>query len=126
MGSTEKGRFESRITDPWCGSRATGWDGGTVLARFGGVFGSAGLDVECDGAPIGNGNDSQKSGHQCDGCNSCFSLGGFAEADDSKSIEGVRRWSDFDSADGCDGVDGGGRVFFLTPWVSFKLPRVFL
>ena len=24
-----------------------------------------------------------------------------------KSIEGVRRWSDFDSADGFDGVDGG-------------------
>ena len=25
MGSTEKRMFESRITDPWCGSRATGW-----------------------------------------------------------------------------------------------------
>ena len=26
MGSTEKGGFESRITVPWCGSRATGWE----------------------------------------------------------------------------------------------------
>ena len=25
MGSTEKGRFERRITAPWCGSRAAGW-----------------------------------------------------------------------------------------------------
>ena len=25
MGSTEKGRFESRITAPWCGSRVAGW-----------------------------------------------------------------------------------------------------
>ena len=25
MCSTEKGRFVSRITDPWCGSRAAGW-----------------------------------------------------------------------------------------------------
>ena len=25
LGSTEKGRFESRITDPWCGSRVAGW-----------------------------------------------------------------------------------------------------
>ena len=25
MGSTEKGRYESRITAPWCGSRIAGW-----------------------------------------------------------------------------------------------------
>ena len=25
MGSTEKGRLESRITAPWCGSRVAGW-----------------------------------------------------------------------------------------------------
>ena len=53
-----------------------------------------------------NGYDSQKTGYQSDACNSCFSLGGFAEAVESKSSEGVRRWSDFDSADGFDGFDG--------------------
>ena len=54
----------------------------------------------------GDGDDSQKTGYQCDACNSCFSLGGFAEAVDSRSIEGARRRSDFDSADGYDGFDG--------------------
>ena len=53
MGSTGKGRFESRIAAPWCGSRVAGWRvaaGKTtvsdrlilILARFGSVFGFAG------------------------------------------------------------------------------------
>ena len=41
----------------------------------------------------------KKTGYQCDACN-------FAEAVGSKSIEGVRRWIDFDSANGYDGFDG--------------------
>ena len=38
---------------------------------------SAGQEVECDGASNGNDDDSQKTGHQCDVYNSCFSFDGF-------------------------------------------------
>ena len=69
-----------------------------ILAHFGGVFGSGGLDLECDGASIGNGDDSQKTGYQSYACNSCSSFGGFADAGDFDSAGGY---------DGFDGVDGG-------------------
>ena len=69
MGSTEKGRIESQITAPWCGSRDAGWRvaAGKTTVLMGilslltseEVFGSGGLDLECDGASIGNGDDSE-------------------------------------------------------------------
>ena len=45
-----------------------------ILVHFGGVFGSCGLDLECDGASIGHDDDFQKTGYQSDTCNSCSSL----------------------------------------------------
>ena len=71
MGSAEKGRFESRIAAPWCRLKSCSCCGENncldrclILAHFGGVFGSGGLDLECDGASIGTGDDSHKTGYQ--------------------------------------------------------------
>ena len=54
------------------------------------------------------GEDSQKTGCQCDVYNSCFSFGGFADAVGSESIDGVRGLRGFDGADGSDGGFDGG------------------
>ena len=107
MGSTEKGRFESRITAPWCGSRVAGWrvaaGKATVLIGVFSLLASEASLVSLAwiwNAMVGNGDDSQKTGYQSDAWNSCSSFGGFAEAVDSENIEGARRQSDFDSAGG--------------------------
>ena len=117
MGSTEKGRLESRITAPWCGSRVAGWR--VAAGKTTGLIGVLSLlTSEASFVPVAwiwnamvprleNGDDSQKTGYQSDACNS---FGGFAEPGDSESIEEARRWRDFDGAgghDGFDGVDGG-------------------
>ena len=97
MGSTEKGRFGSRITAPWCGSRVPGWTVAagktTVLTGVLSLLTSEASLVSV--AWIWNAmvprlemvHDSQKIGCQSDACNSCSSFGGFAGAGDSESIE---------------------------------------
>ena len=83
-------------------------DGCHNLARFGDVFGFAREEVERDGTSNGNGDDSQKTGYQCDVYNNCFCFDGFADAVGSESIDGVRGLRGFDGADGYDGHDGVG------------------
>ena len=87
-------------------------DGRHDLARFGGVFGFAGKEVERDGASNGSGDETQKTGCQCDVYNNCFCFDGFADAVGSESIDGVRGLRGFDGVDGgfdgSDGVDGSG------------------
>ena len=69
MGSTENGRKESRIIDPWCGSGDAGWRVAAekMIALMGSYTGSLRRrfwfcwpDVKSDGASTGNGDDSQK------------------------------------------------------------------
>ena len=66
--------------------------------------------MECDGASNGNGDDSQRTGHQCDVSDNCFSFDGFADAVGSVSVDGIRGLhgvdGGFDGVDGFHGVDG--------------------